>query len=95
MSVLHDYTALERDMCFLLAEHDDPSGHDLGDPLDELYSSGASQSSVYPVLKTLRSDGLVEKRESEGYGSAYVLTEAGREAVREYSEWVEERVPDE
>ncbi len=30
MPLLHDYTALERDVCFLLVEHGDPSGHDLG-----------------------------------------------------------------
>jgi len=50
-------------------------------------ASGTSQSSIYPVLKTLRKDGLVEKCESEGYGSAYVLTET----VQEYREWVMDR----
>jgi len=48
-----------------------------------------------PGAEKLRRDGLVEKRESEGYGSAYVLTEAGRKAVAEYSEWVAEQVPEE
>jgi len=52
MPILHNYNALKRDVCFLLADHGDPSGHELGDVLNELCASGASQSSVYPVLKS-------------------------------------------
>lgn len=95
MTVLHDCNALERDALFQLAALSDASGHDLGDALDEAYASGMTQSRVYQILKSLRRDGLVEKRKSEGYGSAYILTKAGHKAVQEYYEWASERVPEE
>lgn len=69
------------------------SGHDLGDLLDEEHAAGMDQSRVYQILTEFQQTGLVEKHDSDGYGNTYVVTEAGREALREYHEWIGKRVP--
>ena len=90
MTVLHDYNGLERYVLFQLNALSEPSGSDLGDALDALYSSGVNQSRIYQILRRLQRHGLAEVRDKDGRTNIYDVTADGREALREYHEWTAE-----
>lgn len=60
---------------------------DLGERLGELYRSSAG--TVYPALKQLQKEGLIESRLQEGR-HIYSLTKEGRKVVRAEARWIDE-----
>lgn len=60
---------------------------DLGERLGELYRSSAG--TVYPALKQLHKDGLIESRLKEGR-HIYSLTKEGRRVVRAEAQWIDQ-----
>jgi DNA-binding MarR family transcriptional regulator len=60
---------------------------DLGERLGELYRSSAG--TVYPALKQLQKEGLIESRLKEGR-HIYSPTKEGRRVVRTEARWIDE-----
>lgn len=57
-----------------------------------MYSPDVNRSGIYQILKRFRRKGLVEVRAKDGKTYIYSVRADGREALREFYEWTDERV---
>ncbi|MFC4990595.1 PadR family transcriptional regulator [Saliphagus infecundisoli] len=80
-------TAFQRDLLYVIADFDKPSGQTVSDELQKYYDSEIQYGRLYPNLDTLVDYGLVEKGQLDRRTNYYALTEAGHEAFRDRREW--------
>jgi len=74
----------------MLSVQSNLSGYEIHKAIEDNFGSfwGESYGQIYPTLKSLVSDGLIEATETGGTGKKrkqlYALTTAGRECLREW-----------
>jgi PadR family transcriptional regulator PadR len=89
---MHDLTAFQRDLLYVIAGKDEPHGLAIKDELQEYYEKEIHHGRLYPNLDTLVDKGLVEKGELDRRTNFYVMTRRGQREIEARQEWEEEYV---
>ncbi|ELY62590.1 PadR family transcriptional regulator [Natronococcus jeotgali] len=84
---MDDLTGFQRDLLYVIAGADQPSGQDIKDEVETYYSTEINHGRLYPNLDTLVNKELVEKGELDRRTNYYALADEGEEAIEERREW--------
>ena len=84
---MFELTGFQRDLLYVLAELDQPSGQEVMDRISEERSEEVNHGRLYPNLDTLVDHGLVEKGQIDRRTNYYALTDEGRSALEERRKW--------
>lgn len=84
---MDDLTGFQRDVLYVIAGADEPSGQDVKDVLDRYYGSEINHGRLYPNLDTVVNKGLVEKGTIDRRTNYYAITEAGLATIHDRREW--------
>ncbi|SIS01879.1 PadR family transcriptional regulator [Natronorubrum thiooxidans] len=89
---MHDLTGFQRDLLYVIAGADQPSGQTVKDEVEKYYSSEINHGRLYPNLDTLVNKELVEKGQLDRRTNYYAITDAGRNRIDERREWEQQYV---
>ncbi len=89
-----DLTGFQRDLLYVIAGADKPSGQSVKDEAETYYESEINHGRLYPNLDTLVEKGLVEKGELDRRTNYYELTQKGAKAIQGRSDWVDSYADD-
>jgi DNA-binding PadR family transcriptional regulator len=84
---LFQLTGFQRDLMFIIADLDQPSGQAIKERLEEELGIETNHGRLYPNLDTLVEEGFVESGNLDRRTNYYVLSDAGRQALVERREW--------
>jgi PadR family transcriptional regulator, regulatory protein PadR len=84
---MDDLTGFQRDLLYVIAGADQPSGQDIKSEIEQYYSSEINHGRLYPNLDTLVNKGLVEKGELDRRTNYYTITDDGERTIRNRREW--------
>lgn len=84
---MHDLTAFQRDLLYIIAGADHPSGQDVKDGLDQYYNSDINHGRLYPNLDTVVEKGFVEKGQIDDRSNYYEITDSGLQRIKEHWKW--------
>lgn len=91
---MHDMTAFQRDLLYVIAGQDEPHGLAIKEALDEYYEKEVLHGHLYPNLDELVNKGLVEKGSVDGRTNSYNLTRRGQREIVARREWEESNLPE-
>ncbi|TMT80260.1 PadR family transcriptional regulator [Haloterrigena sp. H1] len=84
---MDDLTGFQRDLLYVIAGADQPSGQDIKDEIEQYYSSEINHGRLYPNLDTVVNKGLVEKGQLDRRTNYYAITDEGEQAIEDRREW--------
>ncbi len=84
---MDDLTGFQRDLLYVIAGADQPSGQDVKDEIETYYSAEINHGRLYPNLDTLVNKELVEKGQLDRRTNYYAITESGGETIENRREW--------
>ena len=84
---MDDLTGFQRDLLYVIAGADQPSGQDVKDEVEMYYSSEINHGRLYPNLDTLVNKDLVEKGQLDRRTNYYEISTDGRQAIEERRKW--------
>ncbi|WP_254522652.1 PadR family transcriptional regulator [Natrinema caseinilyticum] len=84
---MDDLTGFQRDLLYVIAGADQPSGQDVKDEVETYYNSEINHGRLYPNLDTLVNKELVEKGQLDRRTNYYEISDHGRQAIEERREW--------
>jgi len=83
----HELTGFQRDLLYVIAGFDRPSGQRVASALEERRQDKITHGRLYPNLDALVDAGLVEKGESSRRTNFYALTSDGETVLRSRRAW--------
>lgn len=89
---LFELTAFQRDILFIIARLDQPSGQDIKAQFEDETSIEVNRGNVYPNLDTLVEINLIEKDPLDRRANCYSLTEEGISCLKQRHEWEQEQL---
>ncbi|MFC4986341.1 helix-turn-helix transcriptional regulator [Saliphagus infecundisoli] len=89
---MDDLTGFQRDLLYVIADIDRPSGQTIRDELDDYYTDDITHGRLYPNLDTLVTKGLVEKGELDRRTNYYELTDIGDDQLRTHHTWTSQYI---
>ncbi|RZV06512.1 PadR family transcriptional regulator [Natrinema hispanicum] len=84
---MDDLTGFQRDLLYVIAGADQPSGQDVKDEIEQYYSSEINHGRLYPNLDTVVNKELVEKGQLDRRTNYYAITDEGEQAIEDRYEW--------
>jgi PadR family transcriptional regulator PadR len=84
---MHDLTAFQRDLLYVIAGLEEPHGLALKDELEQYYESEVHHGRLYPNLDSLVDAGYVEKGAKDRRTNVYRLTEKADRLLADRREW--------
>ncbi|MFC3958304.1 PadR family transcriptional regulator [Halovivax cerinus] len=84
---MHDLTGFQRDLLYVIAGADRPSGQAVKTEVEQYYDEEINHGRLYPNLDTLVNRGLVEKGQLDRRTNYYTISGTGLEAIQERQEW--------
>lgn len=87
---LYELSGIQRDLLYVIAGFDYPSGQRLSSELERDCSREVTHGQLYPNLDALVEQGLVEKGRINRRTNFYALTKAGEESLRARRAWENE-----
>ena len=93
IQTIHGLTGFQRDLLYCIAGLDRPSGQLVREELEAQTGNEITHGRLYPNLDTLVNTGLAEKGDIDRRTNYYAISSAGLDALREYHEWAEGRLP--
>ena len=84
---MDDLTGFQRDLLYVIAGADEPSGQEVKDEVEKYYNSEINHGRLYPNLDTLVNKELVEKGQLDRRTNYYAISDDGLEAIEERREW--------
>lgn len=84
---VHELSALQRDLLFVIAGTGPASGQALKSELTRAQDVELLPGVLYSNLDELADAGFVAKGEQDGRTNRYTVTDAGREALRDLLRW--------
>src|SRR6056297_1709584 len=84
---MHDLTAFQRDVLYVLAGLDEAYGLAIKAELEDYYEGDVNHGRLYPNLDELVERGYVEKGQIDRRTNSYDLTESGERALVDRREW--------
>lgn len=91
---MHDLTGFQRDLLYVIAGADQPSGQDVKEEVETYYSDEINHGRLYPNLDTVVNKDLVEKGQLDRRTNYYAISDEGLEAIKERREWESQYVDD-
>jgi DNA-binding PadR family transcriptional regulator len=85
---MDDLTGFQRDLLYVIAGAEQPSGQDIKAEIEQYYSADINHGRLYPNLDTVVNKELVEKGQLDRRTNYYELTETGEQAIENRLEWV-------
>ncbi|WP_394742849.1 helix-turn-helix transcriptional regulator [Natronococcus roseus] len=85
---MDDLTGFQRDLLYVIAGAEQPSGQDIKAEIEQYYSADINHGRLYPNLDTVVNKDLVEKGQLDRRTNYYELTETGERAIEDRLEWV-------
>ena len=92
---MHDLTAFQRDILYVLAGSDDAYGLGIKQELESYYEGAVNHGRLYPNLDELVEQGYVEKGQLDRRTNSYNLTDSGRRVLEDRRDWEAEYLDDE
>ncbi|WP_254762958.1 PadR family transcriptional regulator [Natrinema marinum] len=89
---MDDLTGFQRDLLYVIAGADQPSGQDVKDEVETYYDSEINHGRLYPNLDTLVNKELVEKGELDRRTNYYEISDSGRQAIDERRQWEQQYI---
>ena len=84
---MDDLTGFQRDLLYVIAGADQPSGQDVKEEIGQYYSDEINHGRLYPNLDTVVNKDLVEKGQLDRRTNYYAITENGEDAIEERRAW--------
>lgn len=84
---MDDLTGFQRDLLYVIAGANQPSGQDVKEEIEQYYSDEINHGRLYPNLDTIVNKELVEKGQLDRRTNYYTITAAGEQALKERQEW--------
>jgi len=84
---MDDLTGFQRDLLYVIAGADRPSGQDVKEEIETYYSAEINHGRLYPNLDTLVNKELVEKGQLDRRTNYYDITDDGYRAIEQRREW--------
>ncbi len=84
---MDDLTGFQRDLLYVIASADQPSGQDVKEEIEQYYSDEINHGRLYPNLDTVVNKNLVEKGQLDRRTNYYAITDAGEEAIEDRQAW--------
>ena len=84
---VHELTAIQRDLLFVVSGMDDSSGKAIKSELESTQDRDLLAGRVYTNLNELVDENLIDKGSKNGRTNEYSLTEKGHEAVKNRRRW--------
>ncbi|MCU4925204.1 PadR family transcriptional regulator [Halobacteria archaeon AArc-dxtr1] len=84
---MDDLTGFQRDLLYVIAGADDPSGQDVKEEIETYYESDINHGRLYPNLDTLVNKELVEKGQLDRRTNYYTITDDGMDAIERRRGW--------
>ncbi|WP_252697891.1 PadR family transcriptional regulator [Natronosalvus vescus] len=84
---MDDLTGFQRDLLYVIAGAERPSGQEVKEELEQYYSSEINHGRLYPNLDTVVNKEFVKKGELDRRTNYYAISEAGRQRIQERREW--------
>ncbi|WP_323173545.1 helix-turn-helix transcriptional regulator [Natrialba sp. PRR66] len=84
---MNDLTGFQRDLLYVIAGADQPSGQDVKEEIEGYYSAEINHGRLYPNLDTLVNKELVEKGQLDRRTNYYAITDAGSDEIEDRQEW--------
>ena len=91
---MDDLTGFQRDLLYVIAGADQPSGQDVKDEVETYYNSDINHGRLYPNLDTLVNKELVEKGQLDRRTNYYEISDRGRQTIEERREWEQQYLND-
>ena len=91
---MHDLTAFQRDVLYVLAGLDEAYGLAIKAELEDYYEGDVNHGRLYPNLDELVEQGYVEKGQIDRRTNSYELTEEGESALADRREWEDSYLQD-
>lgn len=89
---MHDLTAFQRDLLYVIAGSDEPHGLALKVELEPYYEGEIHHGRLYQNLDTLVEKGLVNKEELDGRTNIYTLTRRGNTELEARRDWEQQYI---
>ncbi|WP_306055395.1 PadR family transcriptional regulator [Natronococcus wangiae] len=84
---MDDLTGFQRDLLYVIAGAEQPSGQDIKEEIETYYSSDINHGRLYPNLDTLVNKELVEKGELDRRTNYYAISETGHQEIQDRRDW--------
>ncbi len=84
---LFELTSFQRDLLFIAAEKQRPSGQEIKEEIESTYGTEITHGRLYPNLDTLADKGYIEKGEIDRRTNFYDVNEQGMTALERRREW--------
>ncbi|WP_226007088.1 helix-turn-helix transcriptional regulator [Natrinema salinisoli] len=84
---MDDLTGFQRDLLYVIAGADQPSGQDIKEEVEHYYSDEINHGRLYLNLDTVVNKDLVEKGQLDRRTNYYAITEDGEQAIEQRQEW--------
>jgi len=91
---MDDLTGFQRDLLYVIAGADQPSGQDVKSEVETYYNSEINHGRLYPNLDTLVNKDLVEKGELDRRTNYYEISDRGRQTIEQRREWEQQYIDD-
>ncbi|ADB59327.1 transcriptional regulator, PadR-like family [Haloterrigena turkmenica DSM 5511] len=84
---MDDLTGFQRDLLYVIAGADQPSGQEVKDEVEKYYNSEINHGRLYPNLDTLVNKELVEKGQLDRRTNYYAISDKGQSSIEQRREW--------
>jgi DNA-binding PadR family transcriptional regulator len=84
---MDDLTGFQRDLLYVIAGANQPSGQDVKEEIEQYYSHEINHGRLYPNLDTVVNKDLVEKGQLDRRTNYYAITKDGEEAIEDRRAW--------
>lgn len=84
---MDDLTGFQRDLLYVIAGAEQPSGQDIKAEIGQYYSSEINHGRLYPNLDTVVNKELVEKGQLDRRTNYYEITDDGEQAIEKRQAW--------
>ncbi|MXV63407.1 PadR family transcriptional regulator [Natronorubrum sp. JWXQ-INN-674] len=89
---MDDLTGFQRDLLYVIAGADQPSGQEVKDEVEKYYNSEINHGRLYPNLDTLVNKELVEKGQLDRRTNYYAISDRGLEQIEQRREWEQQYI---
>ena len=89
---MHDPTAFQRDLLYVIAGNDGFCGLAIKDEFGNYYDKEIYRGRLYPNLDTLVETGLVEKGQQGRRSNSYKATDRGQREIEARSSWKQQYI---
>ena len=89
---MFELTGFQRDLLYVIAGADQPSGQDVKEELEQYYPNEINHGRLYPNLDQLVEMGFVAKGTKDKRTNSYALTRRGHSEIDSRLEWQAEYV---